>query len=63
MKIVFDIVAHKNGRLSEVIVSDILDSDHLPVVLHLRDHIRTRDFSVPVAKFTDWERIQSLLLN
>jgi hypothetical protein len=27
-----DIVVHKNVRLSEVIVSDILNSDHLPIV-------------------------------
>jgi hypothetical protein len=30
----FDIVAHKNVWLSEVTVSDILDSDHLPIVFH-----------------------------
>jgi hypothetical protein len=30
---VSDIVVHKN-RLSEVIVSDILNSDHLPIVVH-----------------------------
>jgi hypothetical protein len=38
---VFDIVVHKNIRLSEVIVSDILDSDHLSVVFRLLDHVRT----------------------
>jgi hypothetical protein len=37
-----DIVVHKNVRLSDVIVSDILDSDHTPIVFHLLDHIRTR---------------------
>jgi hypothetical protein len=51
---------HKNVRLSEVIVSDILDSGHLPVVFHLLDHVRTGDISDPVGKFTDWERFQSL---
>jgi hypothetical protein len=39
---VLDIVVHKNVRLSDVIVSDILDSDHLPIVFHIPDLIRTR---------------------
>jgi hypothetical protein len=51
---VLDIVVHKNVRLSEVSVSDILDSDHLPVIFHLLDHIRTRNLSDPVDNFTDW---------
>jgi hypothetical protein len=29
---VLDIVVHKNIRLSNVIASDILDSDHLPII-------------------------------
>jgi hypothetical protein len=41
---VLSIFVHKDVRLSEVIVSDILDSDHLPSVFHLLDHIRTRNF-------------------
>jgi hypothetical protein len=44
---VFDIV-HKNVRLSEVISSDILDSEHLPIVFHLLDHFRTRKLLDPV---------------
>jgi hypothetical protein len=31
---VLDIVVHQNIRVSNVIVSDILDSDHLPVIFH-----------------------------
>jgi hypothetical protein len=31
---VLDIVVHRNIRLSNVIVSDILDSDHLPIIFH-----------------------------
>jgi hypothetical protein len=31
MLTIMDIVVHKNIRLSDVIVSDILDSDHLPI--------------------------------
>jgi endonuclease/exonuclease/phosphatase family metal-dependent hydrolase len=55
-----DIVVHKNVRLSEVIASDILDSDHLPIVFHLLDHARTMNLSDTVDNFTDWERFQSL---
>jgi hypothetical protein len=38
-----DIAAHKNIRLSNVIVSDILDSDHLPIIFHILDHVRTKN--------------------
>jgi hypothetical protein len=55
-----DIVVHKNVRLSEDIVSDLLDSDHLPILFHFLDHIRTRNILEPVDEFTDWERFQSL---
>jgi hypothetical protein len=34
---VLDIVVHRNIRLSNVIVSDILHSDHLPTVFHILD--------------------------
>jgi hypothetical protein len=57
---VLNIVAHKNVPLSDVIASDILDSDHLPIILHLLDHIRSRNLLDLVDKFTDWERIQCL---
>jgi hypothetical protein len=57
---VLDILVHKNVRLAEVIVSDILDSNHLPIVLQLLDRVRTRDLPDPVDKFTDEERFQSL---
>jgi hypothetical protein len=57
---VFDIIVHKNVRLSEVIVSDILDSDHLPILFHSLDHFRSRNLSDSVGKFTDWERFQRL---
>jgi hypothetical protein len=53
---VLDIVVHKNVRLSEASVSDILDSNHIPIVFHLLDHVRTRNLSDLVDKFTDWER-------
>jgi hypothetical protein len=57
---VLDIVVHKNVQLSKVIVYDILDSDHLTIVYHLLDHVRTRNLWDPGDKFTEWERIQSL---
>jgi hypothetical protein len=46
--------------LSEVIVSDVLDSGHLPVLFHILDHVRTRNLFDPIEKFTDWEWLQSL---
>jgi hypothetical protein len=55
-----DIVVPKNIRLSNVIVSDILDSDHLPTVFHILDHVRTTKLSEPAEKYTNWERFQSL---
>jgi hypothetical protein len=57
---VLNTVVHKNVRLSEIIASDMLDSDHLPIIFHLLHHIRTRNLSDPVEKFTDWEKFQSL---
>jgi hypothetical protein len=60
---VLDIVVHKNTELSNVIVSDILDSDHLPILFDILDHVRIQNFSAPTEKFTDWERFQSLASN
>jgi hypothetical protein len=39
---VLDIVVHKNIRLSNDIVSDILDSGHLPIIFHILDHVRSK---------------------
>jgi hypothetical protein len=50
-----DIVVHKNVRLSVVIASDILNSDHLPITFQLLDRVRIRNLSDPVDKFTDWD--------
>jgi hypothetical protein len=55
------IVVHQNIRVSDVIVCDILDSDHLPVI-HILDHVKIRNLSVPIEKFTDWDQFQSLAL-
>jgi hypothetical protein len=57
---VLDILVHQNIRVSDVIVSDILDSDHLPIIFHILDHVKIRNVSYPIEKFTDWYRFQSL---
>jgi hypothetical protein len=53
---VLDIVVHQNIRLSHVIVSDILDSDHLPIIFHILEHVTTKSLAEPFEKLTDWER-------
>jgi hypothetical protein len=41
---ILDTVVDQITRLSGVIVSDILGSDHLPVVFHILDHVKTKTF-------------------
>jgi hypothetical protein len=41
---VLDTVVDQITRLSCVIVSDILDSDHLRIVFHILDHVKTKTF-------------------
>jgi hypothetical protein len=36
--------------VSDVIVPDILDSDHLPIIFHILDHVKIRNLSEPVEK-------------
>jgi hypothetical protein len=60
---VLDIVVHKNIRHLDVIYSDILDSDYLPIMFHILDHVRTKQISKPLERFTDWEQFQSLASN
>jgi hypothetical protein len=55
-----DIVVHQNIRVSDVTVSDILDSDHLPIIFHIVDHVKIRNLSGPIEKFRVWDRFQSL---
>jgi hypothetical protein len=57
---VLDIVVHQSIRVSDVIVSDILDSDHLPIIFHILDHVKIRNLSDLIEKFTDWDRFQNL---
>lgn len=55
-----DIVVQKEVRQSEVIVSDILDSDHLPIFFHSLDHVRATNLSDPDDKPTVWGQCKSL---
>jgi hypothetical protein len=51
---------HQNVLLPDIVLSDVLESDHLPIVFHILDNIRTTDHVDPVVKFKDWEWFQSL---
>lgn len=55
-----DIAVHKNVRLSEVIVSEVLDYDHLSLVFHLLHQSASWKISAPYDKFTDWKRFLGL---
>jgi hypothetical protein len=57
---VLDIVVHKDVRLSEVRDLDIMNSDHLPIMFCILDHIKAGEMLDSAQKFTDWERFQSL---
>jgi hypothetical protein len=46
--------------VSDVIVSNILDSDRLPIIFHILDHDKFRNISEATEKFTDCDRFQSL---
>jgi hypothetical protein len=46
--------------MSHVIFPDILDSDHLPIVFHILDHVKIKNLSEPTEKFIDYDRLQSL---
>jgi hypothetical protein len=57
---VLDIVVHQKISVSVVTVSDILESNHLPVIFQILDHVKIRNLSDPMEKFTDSDRFQSL---
>jgi hypothetical protein len=44
-----------------VTVSNILDSDHLPIIFHKLDKVKIRNLSELIEKFTYWEWFQSLV--
>jgi hypothetical protein len=56
-------VLHQNIRLRDITLSDILCSDHLPVIFHILDHFRATDFSNRAEKFTGWSSFRDLPLN
>jgi hypothetical protein len=58
-----DTVVHQNIRGSDVIFSDILKSDRLPVIFHILDHVKIKNLLDRIEKFTDWDRFQSLAFN
>jgi len=60
---VLDVVVHRNVRLSDVTVSEILESDHLPILFHILDHVSARDILDPVENHTDWERFGGLVFD
>jgi hypothetical protein len=41
-------------------VSDILDSDHLPIIFCLLQHVKVRNLSKPIEKLTDWKQFQNI---
>jgi len=57
---VLDIVGHRTVRLSDVDVSDILDSNHMQILFHILDNVSTGDISAPVEIHIDWQRFRSL---
>jgi hypothetical protein len=42
---VLDIVFHQIIRVSDIIVSDIMDSYHLPIIFHILDHVKISNLS------------------
>jgi hypothetical protein len=46
--------------MSDVIISENLGSDHIPIIFHILDQVKIRNLPEPVEKFTDWEWFQSL---
>jgi hypothetical protein len=46
--------------VSDVIDSDILDSDHLRIIFHIQDNAKIRNISETIETFTDLDRFQSL---
>jgi hypothetical protein len=57
---VLDTVVYQNVRLSEVTVTDIPDSDHLPTMFSILNPARTREASDPIEKLREWQVFQSL---
>jgi hypothetical protein len=52
---VLDTVVHQNVQLSEVTVTDTLDSNHVPIMFSILYPVKMREALDPVEKLTDWE--------
>jgi hypothetical protein len=52
---ILDTVVHQNIRLSDVTVSDVLDSDHLLIIFYLLESVKVKNLSKPIEKLTDWK--------
>jgi hypothetical protein len=46
-----------SGESIKKLASDTVAS---PIVFHILDHVKIRNLSEPIEKFTDWDRFQSL---
>jgi hypothetical protein len=57
---VLHVLIHQNIGVSDVIISDILDSGHIPITLNIRDLVKIGNLSDLIERFTGWYRIQSL---
>jgi hypothetical protein len=58
--VTLNIVVLQNIRLSDVTISDILDSDHLPIIFYLLEHIKVRNISKPIEKLIDWKQFKNI---
>jgi hypothetical protein len=58
---VLDILLHQNIRVPDVIASDILDSDHLPIIFHILGYVNIKNLSERIEKFTNWDRAECLV--
>lgn len=55
-----EIVVHRIVRLSYVIVSDVLESDHLLILFHILNHVSATNTLVPVEIHIDGKRFRSV---
>jgi hypothetical protein len=53
-------MVNQNIKVSSVVVSDILDWDHLYIAFQVLDHVKTGNLAESVAKFTDRKWFRSL---
>jgi hypothetical protein len=60
IRYILQTLVHRNVCLSDVTVSDVLESNHLPVFLHILDNFITTDSSASVETRTDTKRFRFL---